>query len=153
MTEDVDIDLTGHCYCGAVNYRVRIPAGERPLFSAYCHCDSCRRAHAAPLYHIVAVVASAFEITEGAELIEEFHKPGARVTRAFCRRCGSKVRNRFPGWQPEGNEVVGFFPATLEEQAQYQLPAAMRAQQVNRPQECVLDWDQLLGARAAAGRD
>lgn len=61
------VDVTGHCYCGAIQFAVHIPAGDQPIFTAYCHCDSCRRAHAAPLYHVACVDQSHFEITAGAE--------------------------------------------------------------------------------------
>jgi hypothetical protein len=46
------VHVTGHCYCGAIRFAVDIPEGDAPIFTAYCHCDSCRRAHAAPLYHV-----------------------------------------------------------------------------------------------------
>ena len=32
------VDVAGHCYCGAVTFEVHIPAGEAPIFTAYCHC-------------------------------------------------------------------------------------------------------------------
>ena len=70
------------------------PSGA--LFSMYCHCDSCRRSHAAPLYRVVCIDEAEFSVTEGAELITEFQKPGARVRRCFCQRCGSKIFNVQP---------------------------------------------------------
>ncbi|MFT5435244.1 MAG: hypothetical protein ACI9OJ_005961, partial [Myxococcota bacterium] len=88
-TPEFSADVRGHCYCGALQFKVRIPAGEQPIFSAYCHCDSCRRAHAAPLYHAVCVDADYFEVTSGAEHLEEFTKAGGRITRAFTRCCGT----------------------------------------------------------------
>ena len=43
-------DLEGFCYCGAVTFSVR--ADATVVRAAFCHCESCRRAHAAPLYQI-----------------------------------------------------------------------------------------------------
>jgi Paired amphipathic helix repeat len=44
--------VTGHCYCGAVVFSVAVPESERDAHCCYCHCDSCRRAHSAPLYQV-----------------------------------------------------------------------------------------------------
>jgi len=132
------IHVSGHCYCGAITYEVDIPAGQAPIFTAYCHCDSCRRAHAAPLYQVACVDAPMFQITAGAEQLVSFTKPGGTITRAFCGTCGTKIQNRFDGWRPGGKEPLVFFPATLDEATQHQLPAALQPTKHNRPQECVL---------------
>lgn len=42
----------GTCYCGGVKFAVDCTA-TAPLKALYCHCESCRRAHAAPLYQVV----------------------------------------------------------------------------------------------------
>ena len=149
MTEPSAIDVRGHCYCGAVGFRVQMPADAKPIFTAYCHCDSCRRAHAAPLYHIVAVAEPMITFT-GEEHIREFNRGGP--TRAFCTECGSKVYNRFGAWRPGGMVPVGFFPNLLDEPSQHPLPERFRPQRMNRPDECVLDTaflGQLDGLRAS----
>lgn len=133
------VDVKGHCYCGAIEFRVQIPAGESPIFTAYCHCDSCRRAHAAPLYHVACIDASQLEITAGEEHLNEFLKPGGRIVRAFCDVCGSKILNRFPTWNPPGLTPTAFFPALLEEATQHALPEALRPARHNCPDESVLD--------------
>jgi len=133
------VDVSGHCYCGAITFEVHIPQGASPLFTAYCHCDSCRRAHASPLYQVACVDASMFRITQGAEHLVEFTKPGGTITRAFCGVCGSKILNRFGPWRPGGREPLAFFPATLDEATQHALPAPLRPAKNNRPDECVLE--------------
>ena len=138
-----DTHVRGHCYCGVIRFEVTIPAGDRPIFTAYCHCDSCRRAHAAPLYHVVCVEESMFQITAGAELLVEYTRPGASLSRAFCGTCGSKVLNRFPGWKPGGRVPLAFFPNLLEEATQHALPEILRAQKTNRAEECVVDFERL----------
>ncbi len=136
--------VTGHCYCGAVTYRVRLSAEIEPIFSAYCHCDSCRRAHAAALYQVVCVDASSFELTQGAEHVQDFQKPGGRINRAFCRVCGTRLFNRFASWRPGGRTPLVFFPNTLDEAIQHDLPEQLRPKLHNRPQESVLDRALLL---------
>lgn len=138
-----DLHLSGHCYCGAVTYAVDMPADAQPIFTAYCHCDSCRRAHAAPLYHVACVDEAMFRITAGAEALVEFTKPGGQITRAFCGLCGSKILNRFPGWLPRGRTPVAFFPSTLREADQRPLPECLRPGKNNCPEECVLDPERL----------
>ena len=143
------LDVSGHCYCGAVQYRVRIPAGAKPTFTAYCHCDSCRRAHAAPLYHVAGILESWLTFTAGQEHIKHFRKSSeAKVERCFCERCGSKLMNVFPQWQVDGVQAVAFFPNTLNEETQHALPDMLRPQKVANPSECVLDWDTLLAAQS-----
>lgn len=135
------ISVDGHCYCGEVKYRVVLEEADAPIFSAYCHCDSCRRSHAAPLYHVVCVDDRCFQLTEGADLVVPYQKPGSRIVRAFCDQCGTRLFNRFPGWSPGGRTPVVFFPNTLDEATAQSLPAVFRPVRNNRPEECVLDQE------------
>jgi hypothetical protein len=80
-----------------------------PIKAAYCHCESCRRAHASPLYQCVYVPATQFRIAHGAELVNNFTKPGAECTRSFCTHCRSKITIAY------STANTGFFPALLEE--------------------------------------
>lgn len=137
------IHVFGHCYCGAVNFEVRMPAGAVPFVSAYCHCDSCRRAHAAALYHVIWVDEDWFRVTSGAEHLKDYCKPGGVVHRTFCSQCGSKVLNRCPTWQPDGRTPVGFFPSLLDEDTQRALPAPLRANTNHLPEERVLEAELL----------
>jgi len=137
------VHVTGHCYCGGITYRVDIPEGPALIKSAYCHCDSCRRAHAAPLYHVAIIDAAAFQITAGDELLRPFTKPGGHVTRAFCGSCGTRILNRFERWRLQGREAVAFFPGTLDEAIQHELPARLRPRFNYYASECVLDGEAL----------
>ena len=56
-----------------------------PFKAAFCHCESCRRAHSAPLYQVVYIPHAAFTVTKGASGITAFRKEGSNVTRAFCK--------------------------------------------------------------------
>ena len=50
-------EATSICLCGAVEIRI---VTESPLFSGFCHCQACRRAHSAPLYQMLFVETSNF---------------------------------------------------------------------------------------------
>jgi len=147
MSDPSELDVTGHCYCGGITYRVQIPAGAKCTFTAYCHCDSCRRAHASPLYQVAGILEPWLEITGGKEHLVEFQKAGAAVVRAFCGQCGTKILNRFPGWLIGGTPVIAFFPPTLDEATQHPMPKLLVPAKINRPTECILDWDKLLETR------
>ncbi|MFT7626304.1 MAG: hypothetical protein ACI9WU_005499 [Myxococcota bacterium] len=138
-----DLDVQGHCYCGTIQFRIRIPEGQSPIFTAYCHCDSCRRAHAAPLYHVACLDAEWFEITAGADSLQDFIKEGSRINRAFCGRCGTRVLNRFPGWKHQGRTPLVVFPNLLDEATQRDLPELLRPRKHNCPEETVLDGPML----------
>jgi hypothetical protein len=133
----------GRCYCGGITFRVSdsCDAGRTPpishriniisrfrrphtrpsasVRSLFCHCDSCRRAHAAPLYQVVYLPESCFEITAGAHLLNAFARSPAHVVRSFCSTCGSRVCNRVTAKPSLG---VGFFPNLLDESSQRALP-------------------------------
>jgi hypothetical protein len=83
----------GGCLCGEVRYRV----SGTPLWAAYCHCESCRRASGSVVLPYAGFDEQNFEIVEG-EPVRFNSSPG--VTRSFCRRCGSPLTyegERFPG--------------------------------------------------------
>ena len=116
LKEDPMADLHGACYCGTVQYRVR--GGAQVLTACYCHCESCRRSHAAPLYQVCYVTRPDFSITAGSEHVK------AHKFRHFCGQCGSRVYNEFSAG-PQGARI-GFFPGTLDESTQHKLPGRFR---------------------------
>lgn len=78
--------LHGRCACGSV----RIELSPPTLFASYCHCESCRRVHAAPFVAWTAVPREAFQLVAGSASIAEYiSSPG--TVRAFCRQCGSSL--------------------------------------------------------------
>ena len=138
-----EIHVAGHCYCGEVRFEVHLPAGEDPFFTEYCHCDSCRRAHAAPLYYVVCVDSAHFTFTAGEQLLTHYTRPSGRITRTFCASCGSTVLNILIGWNPEGKKPLMFFPNLLEEAVQQNLPEAFRPGRHMNPKDCVLDFEMI----------
>ena len=67
-----------------MRYRVTGP----PLSSIICHCQSCRRAGAAPTVAWLTFDVASFEVLCG-ELRNFRSSPG--VTRKFCAVCGSPI--------------------------------------------------------------
>ena len=127
--------LTGHCYCG--DFQFSIPSNVHVNRSVYCHCESCRRAHSAPLYQVVYIDESDFEIIAGHDLVQEFCK--SNCARFFCKQCGSRLYNTLkhrPGW-------LGVFPALLSEDTQHNLPENLKPSEHHLSVEAVLDLNLL----------
>lgn len=133
VAEEAGTTLTGRCYCGGVQFTVSTAA--KPWFAAYCHCDSCRRAHAAPMFQVCAarcrstaqrgtaltpcvdvqvawIAADSFKFTAGEDTVKHFQKDkdGNGIVRSFCTNCGTRVRNSMPT-KPE---LCGFFPNLVD---------------------------------------
>ena len=124
----------GHCYCGRIQFT--IDADVQPNKPVYCHCESCRRAHASPLYQVCYIPTDAFHITNGFELLKPFSKSELGVIRSFCSNCGTRVCNSLPSKPSLG---VGFFPALLEETIQHNLPEKFKPIYHYLAEESVLD--------------
>ncbi len=74
----------GRCLCGAVTYEYD---GERS-WSAYCHCESCRRNCSAPVTAFFGVDRGRFRWTGAAPAAYQ-SSPGVR--RLFCATCGTPM--------------------------------------------------------------
>lgn len=129
-------DFYGQCYCGGVKFKVA--ADVEPVQACYCHCESCRRAHAAPLYHVVYVPIESFTVLAGEELIKSYSRTEESVVRSFCLTCGSRLTNLSPRKPPLN---IGFFPALLEERVQRDLPEKFKARVHYLSAETVLNLD------------
>jgi hypothetical protein len=85
--------LEGGCLCGAVRYRIALPA----LDASICHCATCRRAAGAPSVAWATVPAEGFAWTAG-EPAAFASSPG--VTRTHCAACGTSLT-----WQRDRGEI------------------------------------------------
>jgi len=74
----------GGCLCGAVRYA----ATAAPQVSAICHCQTCRRAAAAPSVAWLTFGVEAFRWLRGEP--RSFRSSSA-VVRTFCGRCGTPL--------------------------------------------------------------
>ncbi len=75
---------TGQCLCGAITFEAR---GE-PLWTAHCHCHSCRRSTGAPVVTFVGYLRSQCNYTAGNRGTYS-SSPGVR--RSFCPGCGTPL--------------------------------------------------------------
>ncbi|MGH6952978.1 MAG: GFA family protein [Alphaproteobacteria bacterium] len=78
--------VTGHCQCGAVRYRVTMPA-ERVY---HCHCSMCRRAHGTVFATYALVPRQGFAIEAGADNLSVF-STSPPTHRKFCKTCGCQL--------------------------------------------------------------
>ena len=105
---------TGRCLCGAVRYRVGMPA----LWVAHCHCSMCRRAQGAAFVTWVGTAAERFVLESGTEALLRF-KSSLPATRSFCGRCGSPLFFESTRWPGELHVTLASLddPTGLEPQA------------------------------------
>jgi hypothetical protein len=79
--------LEGGCLCGAVRYR----AWGQASGITHCHCQTCRRASAAPFVTWAGFDADKFIFTHGQPAS---YASSSNVIRTFCNRCGSSLTYR-----------------------------------------------------------
>ncbi|HPD91987.1 MAG: GFA family protein [Rhodobacter sp.] len=85
--------LRGHCLCGACTFELDGP----PRFVCHCHCESCRRATAAPFTTWIGQPDGHWRFTGTPPTCRE-SSPGTR--RGSCPVCGSPMfyeSDRYPG--------------------------------------------------------
>lgn len=78
--------LLGSCLCKAVQYRVErldMPIG-------HCHCQTCRKAHAAAYASTAGVMREHFQWTQGQERLSSYESSPGKL-RHFCSVCGSHL--------------------------------------------------------------
>mmetsp|Transcript_23963 Transcript_23963/g.44470 ORF Transcript_23963/g.44470 Transcript_23963/m.44470 type:complete len:153 (+) Transcript_23963:156-614(+) len=134
--------LRGKCYCGGIELQIEVvdPADEPkedPTLPAFCHCASCKRAHAAPVSWCIYAFKDYVKILRGQDLIKNYLGKG--VVRSFCSTCGSRIFNR----GEHDKYQLGFFPALLDAEYQLNLPPHFKAHFAEFPEERTLDLDLL----------
>lgn len=92
----------GRCLCGDV----RFTAEGQPKWTAYCHCQSCRRQTGAPVSVYAGFEAAQVRFT-GKALAYFESSPGVR--RGFCGHCGSTLTYEGDRWPGEIHLHVGAF--------------------------------------------
>lgn len=113
---------TGRCLCGAIRFSYRGP----PKWTAYCHCESCRRATSAPAAVWIGIERDQFSWDAGTPSAYA-SSPG--VVRRFCPTCGSPMSYEGDRWPTE----VHVLAPSLEDPS----PVRPRAH-VNAAEQ--LDW-------------
>jgi hypothetical protein len=92
----------GRCLCGAVRFEAR---GEAK-WTAYCHCNSCRKQTGAPVSAFAGFEREQVAFTQG-EPVRYASSPG--VKRGFCAACGSTLTYEGDRWPSEIHLHVGAF--------------------------------------------
>jgi hypothetical protein len=98
-----DETYKGQCFCGAVTIEVTGEAAG----AGYCHCASCRSWSAGPVNAFTLWPTEAVKVTQGEDLIGEFHN-NERSYRQWCTACGGHLLTRHPGWG-----LVDVYAATI----------------------------------------
>ena len=95
--------------CGRVRLTARFPS----RFCAHCHCESCRRAHAAGFVTWVGFRAEQVDVTAGADLIRTYvSSPGTR--RTFCGHCGTRLTFESDKWAGETHVPLACFDTPVD---------------------------------------
>ena len=98
----------GRCLCGDVTYEF---SGEA-IWSAYCHCESCRRNTSSPVAAFFGVPNAAFRFTAKAPAVY-VSSPGVR--RLFCAHCGTPMAFESDRWPGE----IHLYAASLDDPEAY----------------------------------
>ncbi len=98
----------GGCLCGAIRYEF----SSEPVGAAHCHCSDCRKASGSAFATVVGVQASTFTLLQG-EPVEYSvtADSGQKVTRQFCKTCGSQL---FSG-NPSAADIVWIKAGSLDD--------------------------------------
>ena len=100
-------DVCG-CLCGAVRFSV----AAKPIWSAYCHCESCRRAVASPVAAFVGFDEGFVQFSGDARRLFS-SSPG--VERSFCAHCGTPLSYRSTRWPGE----IHLYTTTFDDPVAY----------------------------------
>ena len=95
---------TGSCLCGEVDFTYK----SEPVMFLMCHCTDCQKSTGSPVASIIVVSEDNFSVNGPTNS----YKCKAKVTRSFCKICGSQIFSRIksaPG-------VVAIKTGVLDEQ-------------------------------------
>ena len=95
---------SGSCLCGDVSFNYK----SEPGMFLMCHCTDCQKSTGSPVASIIIVPEDDFSINGSTSSYE----CEAKVTRSFCKICGSQIFSRIesaPG-------VVAIKTGVLDEQ-------------------------------------
>ncbi len=98
MSEDRAYE--GGCLCGAVRYRVT----GRPIWTAFCHCQSCRQATGSAVAAYAGYAAERYTVTKGAPA---HFASSEGVRRGFCAQCGAPLTFEGARWPGELHLHIG----------------------------------------------
>lgn len=86
MTANKTINLKDQCLCGKIKYHYQGPSGK----IVHCHCSKCRKWHGSPFRSRVVIKKEGFSWISGEDQLS-FYDSSAKVTKSFCKQCGSNL--------------------------------------------------------------
>ncbi|MBI6565448.1 GFA family protein [Pseudomonas synxantha] len=98
--------MKGSCACGAVGYE--IDSIDTPI--SHCHCNTCRKTHAAAYVSTAGVLREHFKWTQGLDALRAFESSPGKI-RHFCSHCGSHLAA-----ERNGSAAMIVRVATLDEE-------------------------------------
>ncbi|KAA0984714.1 GFA family protein [Pseudomonas sp. ANT_J12] len=78
--------LRGSCLCKTIEYQ--LDGLDMPI--VHCHCQTCRKAHAAAFASTAGVLREHFRWTRGQDRLSTFESSPGKL-RHFCSVCGSHL--------------------------------------------------------------
>lgn len=78
--------MRGSCLCGELQYE--IDQLDMPI--GHCHCNTCRKAHAAAYTSTAGVNREHFRWIKGEDALASYESSPGKV-RHFCSRCGTHL--------------------------------------------------------------
>lgn len=79
--------IEGGCSCGKVRYS----ADAEPVFTGLCHCRSCQKTTGTSFSVVVAIPASALNVTGEVKVYDSKGDSGQGTHSSFCPNCGSPL--------------------------------------------------------------
>lgn len=90
----------GGCSCGTIRFELT----GQPIWTANCHCRSCRRATGAAMASYAGYLVDDHVVTAG---VPSTYYPSPFVSRTFCERCGTSLTYQGDRWPGEIHIHVG----------------------------------------------
>ncbi|HBD13570.1 MAG TPA: aldehyde-activating protein [Porticoccaceae bacterium] len=87
MNNQLNVPITGGCFCGGLRYRV----DQQPFGQANCHCRACQHATGGAYAPVLLVPTAALVIEGEYREYQSSGDSGHTVTRVFCGHCGTTV--------------------------------------------------------------
>ena len=100
--------VTGHCYCGAVQYEL----GQAPSHTDICHCANCRRITGGQAVAWGIFPKAQFRYTKGQP---KTYTSETRAVWSFCSECGTTLNYQSTD-RPQDVDVV---LVTLDDPTKY----------------------------------
>lgn len=99
---------TGRCLCGNITYSLATP----PVWTALCHCDSCRRSAASPMVAWMGFHTG--NVSWQGE--RSFYRSSEKALRGFCPKCGTQMSFESTAWPGE----LHLYAVSLDDPTQYE---------------------------------